>query len=426
MLYSDMLTKELIKNIVLDQQKSYKLPSPYIKRELETTLVDKKHQEITIITGLRRIGKSTLLLYLKEKHNADYFINFDDERLARFTLEDFQLLYEVLLELYGDQQIFFFDEIQNIRGWERFVRRLYDMKKKVYITGSNANLLSAELGTHLTGRYIPHSLMPINFKEFVLFKGFQTDPQKLDTWEKVKLIKLFNEYLNIGGIPQFMLTQDKEYLKNLVQDILYRDVVSRFSIKNINALNHLVRYALSNYSRLISARKIAPFIGVKNHTTVSTYLRYLEDAYLLFTIPKYSYSLKQQYIAPRKLYVIDLALARSYGFYFSDDIGHQLENLVFLHLKGKKIGDIFYFAENSHQCDFIIHHEGKVSYAIQVAKELNSANQKRELRGLLKALKKFNLKEGTIVTFDQEDILQVEDYTIKIVPIYKWLLINHI
>ena len=186
-------------------------------------------------------------------------------------------------------------------------------------------------------------------------------------------------------------------------------------------MNKLVKYAFSNFSRLISARKIAPVVDLKNHSTVVTYLKYLEQAYVAFTVPKFAYSLKEQYIALKKLYVIDLALAKQYGFSFSEDIGHKLENIVYLQLKRKKLGDIYYFSERDFECDFIIHNQGKVQQAIQVVSYVKgNVVKQREIKGLIKALKFFKLKQGVVITLDYEQELVLEDFLIKFIPIYKW------
>ncbi len=421
----DMFNKSFLKTIILDQHQTYKLPKNYIRRDLQETLLKATHKETIIITGLRRVGKSTLLLALKQHLGGKYFINFDDERLIDFKASDFQVLLEVFLELFGDQNIFYFDEIQNIKGWERFVRRLYDMGKRIIITGSNANLLSLELGTHLTGRYIPYELFPLSFKEFLRARKKEFNVNFITTKEKVELLKEFQKYLTYGGIPQYVLSKEPLFLQQLVQDVVFRDVIRRYAIKKIDSLDRLVKYAFSNFSRLISVRRIAPIIGVGGHPTVSSYLKYLEQAYLLFTIPKYAYSVKNQYLAPKKLYVIDLALAKYYGFSFSENIGHMLENLVFLQLRrNARLGDIFYFSNNLYECDFIVQEKGQIAHIIQVTQGLNEDNKKREVRGLIKAMKYFGVKKGTIITFGGEETIKEDNFIIEVVPIYKWLLAN--
>lgn len=419
-----MFTKDLLKNILLDQKRIYKLPSNYVHRTLEDKLLNASHSEISIITGVRRVGKSTLLLALQNKLGGDYYINFDDERLIDFSVQDFQTLFELFLELYGEQEYFYFDEIQNVKGWERFIRRLYDMGKHIFITGSNANLLSADLGTHLTGRYIPYELYPFSFREFLSYKGLDFDLNKLDTWQKVELIKQMSSYIEVGGIPQYVFYRDSDYLRALYQSILSRDIIRKYKIRHVDALEKLGRYLCSNYSRLISARKLTQIIGVKNHSTVMNYLSYLQNAYLVFLVPVYAYSLKSQYIAPKKVYIIDLSLASAVGFSFSQEIGHKLENLVFLDLLRRQNLEVYYYKEDSYECDFILQKGTQVVQALQVVYELTDKNKKREVRGLIKAMNKFKLNNGLIISFDQKEVLNIDGKTIYVKPVYEWLLEN--
>jgi len=419
-----MYSKEHLKNVILDQKSVYKLPVGYVRRELESEILQAKHSEIFVITGLRRVGKSTLLASLRQQFGGDYFVNFDDERLADFTVKDFQTLFEVLLEIYGKQEVLYFDEIQNISGWERFIRRMYDSGFKIFITGSNANLLSSDLGTHLTGRYVSYELFPFSFSEYLKARNISVDVTLLSTDAKVKLIRAVKEYLDVGGIPKYVFEREDAYLNDLYQDVLYRDIVNKYGVKKVESLRQLGTYALSNYSRLLSARKLTQIIGVKNHSTVSEYLSYLEAAYLTFLVPRYAYSLKRQYVSPRKLYVSDLGLARTVGFSFSQDLGHKLENTVYLELRRRLAAgeEIFYFKDEKKECDFVVQKGVEVVAAVQVTAELTDANRKRELGGLLAAMNAFDIPVGYIVTMEQKETITDGPRTIHLVPIYEWLL----
>ena len=416
-----MLTKTILKNIILDQRNHLKLPKKYIKRDLEEKLTYDTSKQIVVITGLRRVGKSTLMLKLKEKLGGDYYLNFDDERLFEFTVKDFQALYEAFLELFGEQDIFYFDEIQNVPGWERFVRRLHDYGKKVYITGSNARLLSPELGTHLTGRYLQYELFPFSFKEFLSFKGTSIDPSSLDTTTKINLINLTREYLKNGGIPEFLTTRNRDILKLLYENILYRDIAARFDITNTAALRELGRYVLSNFATEVSFNKLKHLLGVKSHVTVAKYFQYFQDAYLAFLVPRFAYSVKTQGLSAKKLYTIDTGLSQIAGFNFSNNLGRALENLVFLNLR-RQAKEVYYFRSNGTECDFVTREGTRVLEAIQVTTELSDDNRERELDGMLAALSEFDLPTGLMITLEQEEELEVGGRVIKVVPIYKWLL----
>ena len=416
-----MLSKSFLENIVLDQKRSLKLPENYIQRDIEAKLLSDKTKHIVVISGLRRVGKSTLLLKIKQKLGGDYYLNFDDERLSGFKLKDFQALLEVFLELYGEQKVFYFDEIQNVEGWERFVRRMYDYGNKVYLTGSNARLLSPELGTHLTGRYIQYELFPFSFAEFLRFKNFKVNLKRLNTFQKVKLLKLFKEYLEKGGVPEFLFSENQDILKLLYENILYRDIAVRFDVSNTASLRELGKYILSNFATEVSFNRLKDLLGVKSHTTVANYFKYFEDAYLAFLVPQFHYSVKKQALSAKKLYTIDTGLCRIVGFNFSQNLGRALENLVFLELK-RRGKEVYYFKSNGSECDFLIREGLEVKEAIQVSAEILPENKEREVGALLLALKKFNLSEGKIITLEQEEEWEVEGRLIKVVPVYKWIL----
>ena len=240
--------KDLIKTVIADQDYYFEQAKDSIKREFSGNFCNS--QDIVIITGIRRCGKSTLLQQIRATQTEkDYYINFDDERLVSFKVEDFQMLLELFYELFGEQKTFYFDEIQNVEQWERFVRRLHDTGNKVYITGSNARMLSRELGTHLTGRYLSYELYPFSFKEFILCKN----PDLLGknyykTNVKAEFLALFHEYFNNGGFPNFVKTGDELALKTLFENILYRDIMVRNNITNEKEIKELVSYLAGNYA----------------------------------------------------------------------------------------------------------------------------------------------------------------------------------
>lgn len=415
------MNKDLLKTVIADQDYYFEQSKDSVERMFNDNF--KKNSEIVIITGIRRCGKSTLLQQIRAKQSEkDYYINFDDERLVSFKVDDFQMLLEVFYELFGEQKTFYFDEIQNVEQWERFVRRLHDTGNKVFITGSNARMLSRELGTHLTGRYLSCELYPFSFKEFITFKKPELlDKNYFKTSVKAEIIALFHEYFNNGGFPNFVKTKDELSLKTLFENILYRDIMVRNNITNEKEIKELVSYIAGNYARLSTNSDLAKYIGVKNPSTVKKYLGFLADSYLVFQANKFDYSVSAQLLNPKKSYFIDNGLVRRVGFSFSDNLGHLLENLVFIELKRR--GEEVYYHNKGQECDFVIK-EGKViSAAIQVTYAMpNEKTRKREFDGLLDAMNTYNLQSGLIITDDTEEEITENGKIIKIIPAWKWLL----
>lgn len=393
-----------------------------IPRELTDTLKEfTKDKFIIIISGIRRSGKSTILQQLRSNSLKDsYYVNFDDERFFYFNLEDFQTLYELLIELFGNKNCFIFDEIQNITGWERFARRLYDAGKKIYVTGSNASMLSRELGTHLTGRNLIFSLYPFSFNEFLTFKQYQISPlDRLTTEQKGTLKKLFNEYVEKGGFPEYLQTEKKEYLKSVYENILYRDIITRYNLPNEKTIKEVVSFAVSNIGKEISFNQLRKITQLSSATTIREYFEYLENSFLTFLIPRFNRSIKKQIYYHKKVYFIDAGMAKMLGFRTSDDWGRMLENLVFLQLKRKH--NEIYFHKEKFECDFVIREGINITQAIQVTHKLNE-NKTREINGLLEALQMYKLKEGLLLTSDQEDEFIEDEKRIVVTPIWKWLL----
>lgn len=381
-------------------------------------------KEIVVISGIRRCGKSTYLHELREinKDEADYYMNFDDERLINFKVEDFQPLHEAFIELYGNQEVFYFDEIQNIEGWERFVRRLYDHGYKVFISGSNASMLSRELGTHLTGRYYQIELFPFSFPEFLKLSGHNIPKNTvMSTRQSAGLKAAFNEYFIKGGFPAYLKSGNKHYLKSLYESILYRDVMVRNGLTNEKELLELVHFMASNTSRLFSYNSLAKVIGVRNATTVKNYLNFLQNTYLIFMVNKYDASLKKQLHNPKKGYFIDIGLVREIGFFNSEDNGRLLENLVFIELKRRDKEVYYHYGKK--ECDFVIMKKNRIVEAIQVSWSVyNSDTRKREVNGLIEALDCYGLDEGLILTDSEEDLLEQDGCRITIKPVWKWIL----
>jgi predicted AAA+ superfamily ATPase len=413
------MQKSILQAVISDQ-KVLKWQLSDIERQHIAIVED---DSVVVISGIRRCGKSTFLQAIRAKNKEqDYYLNFDDERLIHFKVEDFQQLLELFGERYGKQTTFYFDEIQNITGWERFVRRLHDYGNKVYITGSNASMLSKELGTHLTGRYQQVELYPFSFLEYLKLNKIESNSlDHFNTDDKAILKAAFNDYFKLGGFPAFLKAKHAEYLKSLYESVLYRDVMVRNGITNEQEILELMFFVTSNTSKLISYNSLAKVIGVKNATTVKQYLGFLEDAYMLSLVPKYAVSVKKQLHNPKKVYGIDLGLMRQLSFQHSEDQGRLLENLVFLALK-RQAKTIYYHHDKS-ECDFVIKEKNSITQAIQVCWTMHDAKTKqREINGLLDAMSAYQLKEGLILTEDENDSLTVDDKIITIMPVWLWLL----
>lgn len=417
------MDREVLKQVIADQRE-YRPPKTFFTR-MQAGVIKKFFDEpsILIISGLRRSGKSTLQRQLqKELPESNYYLNFDDDRLIRFGLDDFQMLLEIFIELYGKQSVYFFDEIQNIEGWERFIRRLYEMGNKIFITGSNAKLLSKELGTHLTGRYIQFEIYPLSFKEIMQHERPEIFSKKaLSTEDVGTILHHLASYLKFGGIPEYYKFRKTEYLKDLYEGILYRDIVARYNIENEKSLRELAYYFASNIGKEFSFTKLAETVGLSSPHSVSNYCAYLEECYLCFFINRYSHSLKKQIQYNKKCYMIDSALIHTIGFRVSDDKGRILENTVFVHLKSQ--GAEIYFHKDQKECDFILRENNQIIQAIQVAKNLSDEDvKKRELEGLIEAMNAYGLQEGLIITESEQSTMEIENFRIKIVPLWKWLL----
>lgn len=423
---STKLTKELLSSVLKEQHEAFLTKDLGVKREVLDQLGNIViTPQITVITGLRRVGKSTLLAQVANKYldNQFYFVNFEDERLLHFQVKDFNLLHETLISLFGEKKTFLFDEIQNVPEWERFVRRLHDQGYKFIITGSNASLLSQELGTRLTGRSIRVELFPFSFREFLQFRQIDTPNLKvLTTKQRGQLLKLSNEYLLSGGIPDSLKYPELEIHKTLYDDVLYRDIATRYQIDNVKSLKELSFYLISNTSSLVSFNKLKELLKLGSVNTVKSYIDYLENSWLFFVINKYAYSVKEQQIAAKKVYCIDVGLAQSVGFSFSENKGKLIENMVYLQLR-RKSQDIYYYrTAQDYEVDFFL---PKNNTFFQVTQHFDDdETKKREQRALFTAAQEQNKQSRlVIVTESDKETIQHSGYKVEVIPLYEWLLI---
>ncbi len=419
------MKREALYYVLFEQQKELAEKKEFVNRELAEKALSFINLKLPIIiTGVRRCGKSTLLRIIKDvlnlKEKEYLYIDFNDERLIDFSPEDFQKILDFLNEQNYKQNCYLFiDEIQETTGWEKWVNRIKD-KNPIFITGSNSKLLSKEISTVLTGRSISISLYPFSFREFLDARKINIKNWKLDLKVQSVLRREFSEFLMSGGFPKVVVDNDKRLLRENFENILYRDIVKRFNANLEKPIKEISVYLLSNISNELGARALSRIIQIKNLSTVKSVLDTFEKAFLFFFINKFDFSVKKQIQNPRKIYCIDNGFATEVGFKFSENKGKVLENLIFIELK-RKGDEIYYFSEKG-ECDFIIRQGAKITKAIQVCYELNETNKEREINGLAEAMEKFKLKEGLILTYDQEEALMIKDKKIKVLPVWKWLI----
>lgn len=376
-----------------------------------------------VISGLRRAGKSTLLAQLAHRLGEEtfYYVNFEDERFLGFEADDANDLYSVLIELFGERRVFLIDEIQNVPGWERFVRRFMELGLKFYITGSNASLLSRELGSRLTGRYVPVELFPFSFAEFLRFRSYAVpDLTRLTTVEAARLQGYLNEYLRLGGIPEPLKYPELPLARTLYDDVLYRDIATRYRIEDVRALKELAFYLMSNPAGLVSFNKLKEQLRLGSVNTVKNYIEYLENSWLLFTVNVYDFSVKRQQVAPKKIYAIDTGLANAVGFFFSPNTGKLLENLAFLALRRRTSEVYYYTSPGGYEVDFYLPETREL---IQVSQNLaQPATREREVRALTDALRGLGLTRGLILADANAKPVEMDGLTIEVRSLAEWLV----
>jgi hypothetical protein len=358
-----------------------------------------------IVTGIRRCGKSTLLQQINVTiGEPSVYLNFEDPRLAGFDLSDFNRLHEIAEK--KKVTTYFFDEIQLIDKWENFVRFRLDEGYRVFISGSNATMLSKELGTKLTGRHLSKELFPFSYDEYLSFTHQQPNEESS------------GKYLTDGGFPEYLKTGLSEVLMQTFNDIIVRDIALRYKIKNTTLLQQLAVWLVSNSSKLFTGNSLRKLFQVGSSSSMMEYLSYFADAYLFFFISRFSYSGKVQLVNPKKIYCIDNGLIKTNSLSFNNDNGRLLENMVFLHLR-RQAPDIFYFSE-SNECDFVVFQQKKLQGLYQVCWQLDQENMDREMAGLTQAMDFFGVLRGQIITFNQTDTFRLDDKTVTVQPFYDW------
>ena len=415
--------KDLLKQIILEQQEILHAPN---KRYVQRYIADEWLQtsEILIISGIRRCGKSVLMQQIRDRLvEKDFFFNFDDERLANFKLDDFQKLQECFVELFGEQHTYYFDEIQNIEGWERFVRRLYNAGNKIVITGSNARMLSRELGTHLTGRYIQVEIYPFSFQEYLAMNEIPVNAKTLyTTTGRATMVKSFVKYMECGGFPKFLQDGSVSYLTSLYESIIYRDILTRNGLTNEKEMLEMMFYLASNATKRVTYSSLGKVVGIQHPDTIKNYLEYIQQTYLIFQLFRYDPSVKKQMMSPKKIYFVDNAIIKRIGFNATENNGVFLENLVFIELK-RRGWDVYYYADKK-ECDFIVRKGLHISDAYQVTLKMDSPQtREREIAGVREAMQAYSLSKGYILTFEGKETINFDDGTIvEVVPVWEWIL----
>ncbi len=396
--------------------------------------------EVVVLTGIRRSGKSTILLQVLAElckgsvpPKNTLYINFEDARFySSLSIELIDAIWAAYREyLKPEGRVYLvLDEVQKITGWEHWVRSMYDRKEnvKIFVTGSNADILSPELATVLTGRHFQLTVSPLSFNEFLDFNGMIGARDRM--WRvgnKEILAGLAAEYLKIGGFPKVVLLKDeflrKELLAQYFDDILTKDVVARHKVKDAAKLKNLALLYASNFTRgytFHGVKKTADF--AMSLDSVHRFSRYLEDAYMVYFLPRFSYSLKNQMQVERKVYLADNGMHNAVAFKFSEDKGKLLENAVYHHLRN--LGrEIYYFSEKN-EVDFVCKDGLKVRELFNVCYSLkNKETLLREVGGLLEAMRYFKLKSSSIIVAEgQKRHIREDGMTISIVPFYEWAL----
>jgi predicted AAA+ superfamily ATPase len=313
------------------------------------------------------------------------------------------------------------DEVQNSPGWEHFVRRFMDMGFKFYITGSNASLLSRELGTRLTGRYVPIELFPFSFREYLQFQG-EAIPnfRQMTTVEQARVNSALNSYLAAGGIPDALKYPELPLLRSLYDDVLYRDIATRHRLDAVTALKELAFFLVSNPAGLVSFNKLKEQLRLGSVNTVSSFIDYMENSWLVFSVNQFAYSVKRQQIAPKKIYCIDTGLVNSVGFRFSPNTGKLVENLVFLTLRQQSKEIYYYLTPGGFEVDFYLPERGQL---IQVAQRLEHPSvREREFRALEDAVKEMRVESALILSDSNEPETMISGVSVKVQSLTEWLL----
>ena len=419
--------KEIVSNQKLQKEQlltlSYidRTKMPFGKKWLDSTL-------IKVVLGPRRAGKSVYSLVLLKDRPFMYF-NFDDEVLASTGGIETNELMKELHAAYGPVKTILFDEIQNLPNWELFANRLHREGYNLVLTGSNAQLLSKELATHLTGRHMPIEILPFDFNEFLRAKKFEISAEYGSLPQnRGELLNLMGNYLINGGFPEVAVNNvdPKDYLEVLFDSLLFKDVVKRHRVKFSTQIGNLATHLVNNFANLYTIRKLLEALNLKSTSTTEKYIKYLEEAYLVFSLLRYSPKSIQRIKSPRKVYAVDNGFITAKTIQHSPDKGKLMENLVFTELvkRGAKVNrELFYYkTRNDREVDFALKNGMEVTELIQVCYESISPDvEQRETKALFEASDELKVKKLTVFTWDEKREVKKDGLTIQFIPLWEWL-----
>jgi len=396
----------LLRNTLLSILRDPFMPSP-ARHEVQRELVGElglRDSYTTVLTGVRRCGKSTLQAQLMRRAGSGFYCNFEDTRLFGMGPEDFPTFLSVMEELIGSSDPVFLDEVQEVEAWQRLVRTLLDRGRAVCVTGSNASLLGRELGAKLTGRHLSFEVFPFSYAEYLTFTG------------KDRGAGSFRDFLDDGGFPVYLGERRDLVLQELLRDVVQRDVAARHGLRETRHVMNLILFLLANTGQPFSFQTLTKNLAIPTVGQTSRYVEFLQDAYLLFAVPKFSDSFKQRVIAPAKYFAIDNGLRRANSPQVQPDLGHRLENAVGLHLRRSSEGLAYAGERDLWECDFIV-----PDAAIQVCLELTRENRDRELRGVIEGARLRGKRRAVVVTLDQTDRMREDGVKIEVIPAWRWM-----
>lgn len=414
-----------MKTILLSQRKERDdlLAQSYISRHtmLNTDELLNSHL-IKLITGPRRVGKSTqALLMLRNKNFA--YLNFDKQELLDNWNAD--LVMRLLDEVYPNYDYLLLDEVQNLPHWDVWVTELFRQGKNMIITGSNANMLSSEMATVLTGKYLPIEMLPFSLAEF--FEWHHLDQKAILPEQRNEAAVLEDDYLHLGGYPETVAARSlaTSYLSTLFDSIIWKDVVKRHKIRNTEDINNMALYLLTNFCNQLSANDIADALNIKSVNTTQKFMGYLHEPFLFYYLPRYNNKLKLMTKAPRKIYVVDNGFVAAKAFSTSDNLGRLLENQVFVNLLRKGYDPektmFYYRTRNDKEIDFVLRENNRVKQLVQVSYEMTSEKTiRRECSALKEAAQELHCNDLCVLTYNEKRTLDWEGYTIRVLPATEW------
>ena len=414
-----------MKTIVLNQRKERDelLSRPYLTRrssqDFDTLL---NSHLIKLITGPRRVGKSTqALLMLRDKNFA--YLNFDSQPLLNAW--DANLVMRMLDDVYPGYDYLLLDEVQNLDVWDMWVSELYRQGKNLIITGSNAKMLSSEMATVLTGKYLQVEMLPFSLEE--LFDWNKLDLHHLMSEQDAECKVLTDDYLRNGGYPEVVASRQlvRSYLDTLFDSIVWKDVAKRHNVRNITDLNNLAVYLVSNFCNPLSANELAEELGLSSVNTTKKYMDYLHEPYLFYYLSRYNNKLKLMKKAPRKVYVVDNGFVAAKAFSVTENLGRLLENQVFIELVRRGYDTektmFYYRSRNDKEVDFVLRQGAHIERLVQVCYDMNSPKtEKREVDAIVECAGELKCDNLTIVTYDDERTIEKDGYKINVVPIAKF------